>query len=798
LLAKKITGRYNEGMTVSTLNAFFLKLGRFQIKHRAAALALFILLTAICCSGLRKFKIANGSEGWYGDGDQLKLNKNRYEEVFGNSHSLGVLFTSDDVFTEESLKVIERIGQRMMAEIPFADKLTSIVEVDVPIGNEEGFEIARPYPNGIPSDPALLKKGRDIVMRGNEKTNTLINSLVSDDATETWISLSLLPYEGDADEASLEAGQALIEILQSDEFKSDKYKLFGIGQPYTDKQEELYEYPDYIVRVAGGFVVMLLFLLIFVRTPVGVVVPALATTGAIASVLGAMAYFNAKADSALITLPILLGMALSIGYSIHFINIFKMEFRRTGKRKESAIRVVEECGWSVFFTVLTTMASLVSFAFVDMKPLAWMGKTASLVVFAVYIYVAVLVPICLSLGKDKAPDTSAPKGHTKIDLKFASWADVVFKKKILIIAATAAIFAACVPGILKITARFDLMQTTGDKMPHIKELKTLLSKKLGNLYSYSVMISYDDPDTFKDPEKMQALEELEKFLGSLRLTKVSGQKPRVNSVTDILREMFRALNEGNDEYYVVPHDEYVLAQLLELSSIEMSKDFSDFMDNEFRTAAISVDMSNFVQVDAVADIRDINQKLQELFPDAKACILGDMIEYAEMCERMVSGELKSFGFSFLIIAAMLIIAFSSIKTGLIAMIPNLAPVILIAAIMGYFKFPLDFVTVTIMPMILGIAVDDTIHLTTHLKYGLEKTGSYKTAMEDSCREIGASMFMTTFILCSIFTVYMFSPLRYLFVIGLLSVIGLAAALIADYTITPALLYLAKPFGKKKN
>ena len=790
--------RYTFFMTVSTLNAFFLRLGRFQIKHRIAALILFFIVTAICCSGLRKFKIANGNEGWYGDGDQLKINQKRYEEVFGNSHSLGVLFTSDDVFSEESLKVIERIGQRMTAEIPYADKLTSIVEVDVPIGNEEGFEIARPYPNGIPSDPALLKKGRDLIMRGTEKTNTLINSLVSDDATETWITLDLLPYEGDTDEASLEVGRALIDILQSDEFKSDKYKLYGIGQPYTDEQEELYEYPDYVTRVAGGFVVMILFLLIFVRSLVGVVVPALATTGAIASVMGAMAYFNAKADSALITLPILLGMALSIGYSIHFINIFKTEFRRTGKRKESAVRVVEECGWSVFFTVLTTMASLISFCFVDMKPLAWMGKTASLVVLAVYIYVAVLIPICLSFGKDKAPDTSEKKGHTKIDLKFASWADVVFKKKALIVVATAAIFAACVPGILRITARVDLLETTGDKMPHIRELRELLSKKLGNMYSYSVMITYDEPDAFKEPEKMQALEELEKFLGTLRLTKVSGGKPRVSSVTDILREMFRALNEGSDEHYIVPHDEYLLAQLLELSSIEMSKDFSNCMDNDFRTVALSVDMKNFVQVDAVADINDINQKLRELFPGAQTCILGDMIEYAEMCERMVSGELKSFGFSFVIIAVMLIIAFSSFKTGLIAMIPNLAPVILIAAIMGYCKFPLDFVTVTIMPMILGIAVDDTIHLTTHLKYGLEKTGSYKTAMEDSCREIGASMFMTTFILCSIFTVYIFSPLRYLFVIGLLSVIGLAAALLADYTITPALLFLVKPFGKEKN
>ncbi len=102
-----------------------------------------------------------------------------------------------------------------------------------------------------------------------------------------------------------------------------------------------------------------------------------------------------------------------------------------------------------------------------------------------------------------------------------------------------------------------------------------------------------------------------------------------------------------------------------------------------------------------------------------------------------------------------------------------------------------------MPMILGIAVDDTIHLTTHLKYGLEKYGSYQAAMEASFREIGKSMFMTTAILCSVFFVYIISPLHYIFVIGILCVIGLAGALLADYTITPALLYIIKPFGKEK-
>ena len=207
-------------------------------------------------------------------------------------------------------------------------------------------------------------------------------------------------------------------------------------------------------------------------------------------------------------------------------------------------------------------------------------------------------------------------------------------------------------------------------------------------------------------------------------------------------------------------------------------------------------MTKFESELAILDVNDINEKLAELFPEAKCCIIGDMIEYAEMSSRMVRGELKSFLFSFIVIAIMLIIAFGSIRTGLIGMIPNVVPVILVGGIMGLFGFSLDFVTMTVMPIILGIAVDDTIHLTTHLKYGLEKHGTYLDSMRNSFREIGKSMFMTTFILCSVFSVYMFSPVHYIFVIGVLSVVGLAGALLADYTITPALLYIVKPFGKE--
>ena len=796
-------------MKVEKFNKFFGKIGQAQIRNRWKILAGLLIVTVVCCLGLSNFSLALGEEGWFGNSDEITINTKKYEETFGNLNGIGVLVVKQgegDVFSEDMLKVIEKIGNRMRDEIPFADRLTSIVEVDIPVGNDEGFSIVKPYENGIPSDSAGLAKARALVMRGSEKTNALINSLVSDDGKETWISLSLHPfkgkeleekYGGDNAEVSTDIGYKLMNIIESEEFQNKGFKLYGGGMPYDSANEDRYEVPEYGVRVLCSIVVMLLFLAICLRNVFGVIVPAVATISAIATVFGAMSFFGEKADSALVTLPVVLGMALAVGYSVHYIKMFKLHFRRTGKRKESAIKCVEECGWPVLFTVLTTMASFISFLFVNMKPLEWMGKTSAFIVLAIYIYVTVLIPILLSFGKDRAPKATQVNGATKLDLSFARWSKFVHDRKKSFIVISALVIAAFIPGMFKITAQLDYLTITGDKMPYIQEVKKMLSQKLGNQYSYTVMISYDEEGAFKKPENMKALVQLEDYLGTLSLTKWSGGKARVSSATSILKEMNRALNEGKDSMYTVPEDEYVLAQLMELSSIEMHNDFSDVMDDDFKTTVVSVDMTQFATEEALANMDALKAKLAELFPGAKCTLLGDMIRYSEMSNRIVFGGLKSFGFSLVIIAIMLIFAFSSLKLGLIGMIPNVAPVILVGGVMGYFNYALDFSTITVMPMILGIAVDDTIHLTTHLKMKYEQMGSSEKAMETTFREIGATMFLTTVILCSMFSVYLFSPMHFLAVLGVLIIVGLSSALVADYTITPALLHVAKPFGKEK-
>ena len=117
--------------------------------------------------------------------------------------------------------------------------------------------------------------------------------------------------------------------------------------------------------------------------------------------------------------------------------------------------------------------------------------------------------------------------------------------------------------------------------------------------------------------------------------------------------------------------------------------------------------------------------------------------------------------------------------------------------MGYLGISLDLMTMAIMPMILGIAVDDTIHFTNHAKYLFEKEKSYDRAIFGTFYSIGKTLAMTTIILSATFLVYLTCNIAAILRLGVLAAVGLMSALAADYLMTPVLIYISKPFGKEE-
>jgi len=411
----------------------------------------------------------------------------------------------------------------------------------------------------------------------------------------------------------------------------------------------------------------------------------------------------------------------------------------------------------------------------------------------------VLLPILYSFGNNNEPDPKyvSTEGSTAADLRIEAMGGRILSQRWPILCAGALVLLAMIPGIASIKVDMDYSDMMGERTPYIKRLLEITNSKLGSQYSYEVLIEYPDEDAIKNPEVLKNMDELTRRIGTLSMTKVSNGKPRVSSVTKIIKEMNRTLNEDDIAYYVIPDDQELVSQILFLYEISGGDDVYQYVSEDFSAAYLHVELCGYDAEECVKNVDMVEKWVAELFPGTEtAGVVGEVMQYAAMNGKLVRGSLRSIGTSFIVIFILLVLAFSSLRTGAIAMIPNIAPVMLIGGIMGYSHIVLDMITALIMPMILGIAVDDTIHFTNHIKVHFEEFGNYRKAILESYREIGKTMAMTTIILCAMFFIFVFSTMNALVRIGYLSVVGLAGALVADYTLTPILILVTKPFGKE--
>lgn len=780
-------------MFIQKINNCFEKIGLYLISKRFLFITILFLITIFCCLGLPRLKLSNNEEDWFDNWETVKLNQDHFEEIFGSTDSVMAHITCNDVFDPDVLKMIEHLGNRLLQEVPYAKSITSLVSLSIPIGNEEGFEVTSPFKDGIPDDINEIQQKKNFIL----SRESLVNSLVSDDSTETWLILNLEQYTDPLTIAMHEIAPAAMNVFNSEEFKSDKWIIRPAGLSYTEYEEEIATLQQCVSKIIIGFIVMLICLIIFIRSFRGVVFPAITTVLAVGSTLGLSAWLKIEGNETMLILTVLLSMALAVGYAVHYINCFKMHFRKSGKRKESAVYAIRDSGWALLFTVITTMAGMLSFLSAGIKPLRWVGGITACSVFSVFLYIILLLPCIYSFGKDITPDKEyiSSEGITKVDLKIEKIGKKILEKRKTVVILSILIILFSIPGLFKIKVNMNYSDMMGEKTPYIHRLLEITRHKLGSQYSYEVFIEFTDEDSLKNPQILKNLDIISDKIGTLSMTKISGNKPRISSVTKIIKEMNRTLNEDNISYYEIPEDEELISQILFLYEISGGDDLYEYVNQDFNACYLHVELSNYNSEECLRNISQVNTWLDELFPNAKTKgVVGEIMQYAEMNRKLVYGSLKSICTSFIIIFILLCIAFSSLKTGLIAMIPNITPVLIVGATMGYFNMNLDLITAMVMPMILGIAVDDTIHFTNHIKYYYEIKKDYTDVILQSYREIGKSMIMTTIILCAMFFIFNFSTMTALVRIGILSIVGLSTALIADYTITPVFILITKPFG----
>jgi len=774
------------------INNWFADKANTIVKLRWFIIVGLIILNVVAIMGIKRIQIDVSNESWFLADDPLVIAREEFEDIFGNNDYAAVLVEADDVFSPEILKMMRELGQELKSKVPYADKLTSITDMDFTHGTEEGLIVGNIVPDEIPTDPVKIAE----IKKQMFAKQSLVNKLFSDDAKQAWILLRLSRYLNETDNTSMEeypqlvVGRIVTEIVNQEKYQD--FNLKATGMPVLNFEKRSY-YSEEAKRVFGmSLLITVIALIILTRSFAGVVVPLITAITSMLCVFGAMGWLGIKVDNTVMIMPVLLVLAVSIGYSIHIVIFFKRKFLTTGQRKESIIYAVEHTGWPIFFTAATTIAALFSFLFVSIKTVRWMGLSAGVCVIAAYIIVMLFTPAILSFGKNRKPHPEyAAKGGGWVEHLFVKFSGWVFKHPIKIVTVFTIIVVVLIFGITKLEVDMS-MKKMGLKVPFRAKLWHINNTKVGAMWSYDVTLKFQETGKAKNPAVLKNLDLL-----AAEISKFPAVK-RASSLVDIVKDLNQVMHSDSAEYYTIPDNKELVSQLLLLYEMSGGTEAENWVDYDYTILRISADVDDFEAKEFEKQWTYLERRTKELFPDAKYGVVGTAVQFSTMAVYITKGQIRSLLIALIVITILMTIVFASMKTGLIGMIPNIAPAIFASGLMGYLGTPLDMMTMIIGPMILGLAVDDTIHFINHCKLEFFRRGNYKEAIDETFRTVGKALTMTSLIIVLGFVAYLTSLDKFYFNLGIYTIVAILAALLTDFLVTPVLILWTKPFGEEKS
>lgn len=780
-------------MKIEKINRKFRQTAEWILRHRLLVTGLFALLVAFSFVGTKRIVMKTSFDDYFVSDDPMLLKTDEFKSIFGNDYYVAVLVKNKDVFSKRSLTLIRELSNELKDSLSYADKVTSLTDLEFAVGTEEGMTIEQIVPEQIPSDAAGLKE----IRRKAYSKPYLSKKLVSKDGTMTWIMVKLRPFPADSvwkktsDIApdmvtGKEAGRIITKA------KYAELSPNAAGMPYMGYEKFVYLKGEMGRLFAIAFLVSIVVMLVVTRSLRGVVAPLITSICALIIGFGIIGWTGLYIDMSTAMIAVILTFACSIAYNIHLYNFFKTRFVETGRRKASITDAVGETGWGVLLSGLTTIAAMMTFLAMSIVPMKAIGLNTSLCLLSVLLTCLVVTPVLLSLGRDRKPHANMSHSFEGyVGDHFERFGGFVIRNHRRIVVVSLVLTLFCGIGLFSIEPAFDVEKTMGRKVEYVKKFLDLCDTELGSMYSYDLMITLPHADDAKKPENLKRLDQLATITEGYLLTK------RHNSVTDIIKDMNCTLNGGKQQFYCIPDDADMVAQLLLLYENAGGTESEYWMDYDYRRLRLQVEIKNYNSNEAEKEMDALQAEARRLFPQAHISMVGNIPQFTVMQQYVERGQMWSMLLSVLVIGVILVLVFSSWKVGLVGMIPNLAPAVIVGGMMGWLDYPLDMMTASLIPMILGIAVDDTIHFINHSHVAYDRCGDYGGAIRSTFRTEGLAIVMSTVVVSATFAGFMSSNATQMVNWGILAVAGMVSALLADLFLTPILFKYLRVFGKEK-
>ncbi|MBW2618500.1 MAG: MMPL family transporter, partial [Deltaproteobacteria bacterium] len=419
---------------------------------------------------------------------------------------------------------------------------------------------------------------------------------------------------------------------------------------------------------------------------------------------------------------------------------------------------------------------------------------ASLGVLLALVNTIILLPALLAIFPIKAKKGG---GETRARMdRILDWVtDLSTGRPKTITVVSLAIIALCLAGALRLHFSHDVMEWLPQDLP-ARQATEKIDQEFKGTVTVEVVLDTGRENGLYDPAFLKKLD----FLGR----EMEGRKEgdiivgKATSVADLLKEIHQALNENQPQFYVIPDNPALIPQEFLLFENSGSDDLEDVIDSQFRLARFTMSVPMKDAIAYLPLLASVEDRFSEVLgSETEITVTGMGFLFFRTTIAAIHSMAQSYIIAFLVITGMMILLIGSFKIGLVAMLPNLAPIIVTMGLIKLVGFPLDMFTMLIGSIAIGLAVDDTIHFTHNFRRYYAQTGDPKESVRLTLHTAGRAMMATTVVLSLGFFIFMFASMNNLFRFGLLTGVTVLLALLADFLLAPALMVLIHRNKKEK-
>ncbi len=735
-----------------------------------------LLLTLIAVSGMsigvRNLTLETDYRVYFSEGNPQLVAFEEIQDIYNKSDS--VLFIVEPkggtVFTPKTLEAIQLLTEKAW-KIPYSSRVDSITNFQHTQANEDDLIVA-----DLVINPQVSAEEIEKIKQVALHEPLLVNRLVSNKGHVSGINVTLqFPGESPFEATKVATSVRLLATEIEKIYPDIKIHLTGMAMFTNAFVESAMDDNKTLVPLMYAVVILVLF--ISLRSFSATFSVIILIIFSVISALGIAGWLGWYLTSTSAIAPTII-LTMAIADCVHILAT-QLHNMRIGHEKKKAIQESLVINFSpVFLTSITTAIGFLSMNFSDAPPFRDLGNIVAIGVILAWLFSVTFLPALMSI----LPIKVKPKDELDNSLMehLAEWV-IEYRKSLLIFNA---ILALLIISFIPQNQLNDEFVKYFDKSTEFRQSTDFLNENMGGIYTLEFSIHANGTGAISEPKFLQNVQQFNDWLST---------QPEIihtNTITDTFKRLNKNMHGDNEEWYRLPEQRELAAQYLLLyeMSLPYGLDLNDQINIDKSGIRVIATLESMSSNQVIALEERIEQWLSQNMTDYKVELASPILMFSHIGSRNIIGMVTGSAIALVLISLILIIAFKSIKLGMISLVPNLIPAGVAFGIWALIDGQVGLGISVVSGMTLGIVVDDTVHFISKYRHArIDKAMDKEDAVRYAFSTVGIAISITSVVLVAGFMMLSLSHFSMNSEMGLLTAITIAVALFMDLLLLPPLI-----------